>query len=78
MAEERARLQESQGTRDLHDLAELEDGWRPCYAFSIDYRRAGAIWKARPADGGTPITADSAAELRAKLRQAAPVDRGSR
>ena len=78
MAEERARLQESQGTRDLHDLADLEDQWRPCYTFSIDYRRAGAIWKARPADGGEPITAGSAAELRAKLRQAAPVDRGSR
>ena len=78
MAEERARLQESQGTRDLHDLADLEDQWLPCYTFSIDYRRAGAIWKARPADGGQPITAGSAAELRAKLRQAAPVDRGSR
>ena len=78
MAEEQARLQESQGTRDLHDLADLEDQWQPCYTFSIDYRRAGAIWKARPADGGTPITAGSAAALRAKLRQAAPVDRGSR
>ena len=78
MAEEEARLRDQGGIRDLHDLAELEDGWRPCYTFSIDYRHAGAIWKARPADGGTPITAGSAAALRAKLRQAAPVDRGSR
>ena len=60
------------------DLRDLEDQWQPCYTFSIDYRHAGAIWKARPADGGTPITAGSAAALRAKLRQAAPVSRDPR
>jgi hypothetical protein len=76
MTEERARLQDHQGMTDLHDLAELEDHWQPCWTCRVDYKRPAAIWVATPSDGGQPITADSAAGLRAKLRLAAPVDRG--
>ena len=77
MAEEQARLHEHQGTMDLRDLEELTYGYEPCYTIRIDYRQPAAIWVAIPADGGKPITADSAAALRAKLRLAAPVNRGA-
>ena len=62
---------------DLRDLEELTYGYEPCYTIRIDYRQPAAIWVAIPADGGKPITADSAAALRAKLRLAAPVNRGA-
>lgn len=78
--EARERLPERTGEgRDLYDLADLDFSYGRCYTFRIDYRQPAAIWTARPHDGGKAVTADSAAELRAKLRQAHPADRdGSR
>jgi hypothetical protein len=77
MTGERPRLRDT----ELHDidadartLRDLSIGWEPCYTFKVDYRHP-VIWTATPADGSPPVTAPTAAELRAKLRQAAPVDR---
>ena len=61
---------------DVRALADLSEQWEPCYTFAVDYRRP-VTWTARPADGGKPITAGSAADLRTLLRLAGPVDRGA-
>lgn len=78
MTGERPRLRDTELhdiNADARNLRDLSIGWEPCYTFKIDYRRPAALWVALPADGGAPITAGSAAELRAKLRQAKPVTR---
>jgi len=81
MTAEQARLPDTRAPRDdidgdVIDLADLSSHWEPCYTFAVDYRRP-VTWTARPADGGKPITAGSAADLRTLLRLAGPVDRGA-
>ena len=80
---EEARLQDHRAERadidgDVRALDDLGYHWGPFWSFSVRYGREGAEWTARPADGSMPMTAVSAAELRAKLRQAAPVSRDPR
>lgn len=66
---------DAQVSIDLQDLEALGFDWEPCYTFRVRYLQEGTEWTAVPADGGTPLTASSAQELRKLLRQAAPVDR---